>query len=154
MSSPAGRVTAFFADRDRDFSLGIGEAQDLERVRFEDLRKMGCEPGSASVMAIFIRLVSDAWLDGDVRTTLYLALVGEGEERAAARSIVDAGLKPGGMGAAAVLAASILQRYLTGDPNDRPGDQPGKAKARPGTTRRASRTASRAGAGSTARAPS
>lgn len=148
--SRSGMVEARFGEKVEAFSLTIGPAEELEEVRGEALRKQGFDVGQAALMAIFMRLSTQTWLIGDLRSTLRYGLIGAGMDRDAATRLVERELVPGNMGRCAVVASKVLQAFIVGEPDDNSKKKP----VRPARTRRVAPTADSAGVGSTDRVPS
>lgn len=152
--SRSARLKRFFGEGDHEFALTIGAADELEEVRGEALRKLGYHnPGHAAVMAINGRLASGQFLNGDLRDTIRLALIGAGMEREDAFRLVERGLKPGSMLKGAQLAADIIDTFLTGDPTDIPGADLGEGGGPPAPIQPGTPMDDSDGPGSTDRVP-
>jgi len=115
--SRTATVSKFFGDRDHDFRIGIGEAEELD------------EGLGYGLMALLER--APAVHVRELREILRVGLVGGGMRKDLAAVHVNRHFQPGYFNEAAGLVIAILTAALRGAPDDPPGEPDGEGKPMP-----------------------
>ena len=124
--SRSARARLFFADREYEFGLQIGEVEELQELT-------GYGP-----QALWKRAASGEWGAKDLVETIRLGLVGGGMEREKAWRLVDRHVKPGYFAYCAILAETILKLAIWGVEEEPLGEPtPAKARKSSGRSRKA-----------------
>lgn len=109
-----------FAGRERTFRLGIGEAEELERL---------CNAGIGTVA---MRLVTQSFYVADVRETIRLALMGGGASEADATGVIAICVDSKPLGEFLPLASDCVTAYIAGLPEETKRPAPDAKQPAPG----------------------